>query len=288
MDAWAALNDALPWDNITVFESGVSGVKDAGDTADYLPTGVPGHDRWQAWEVWRRVVGAMAASAQVAGWHSWRPLPALGNWYGLGLRLDEQCTVTEGDDVPCADCGDEGGLTPFSARYAVQRRSWFAHQRLTTALRYVSHVRMLLPTTDEIERTSDTDMDAVVFELTGSVRDPDSVTTYRFGYLVFLDLWRDSADIELLVQSTTGAGVTILRVATCTGDPVDGSSATANLPYGTPSFTDSYTKWVPSTGLTVPVGRNPPRLFLSNTRLDWSISPFSDVPHHGVPGAEEA
>lgn len=40
-------------------------------------------------------------------------------------------------------------------------------------------------------------------------------------------------------------------------------------------------------GLTVSLGRNPPRLFLSDTPLNWEISPFTDLPHRGVPGAEE-
>jgi len=105
---------------ISVMETGTSA--SARNTAVQFPVFVGreiDHETFQEHEVWRRLGGALASSADVAGWHAWLSGSEPNViWYGFGLR---------GDTAVPAD--------PYTdALNARPRQSWGAFQRLADYL----------------------------------------------------------------------------------------------------------------------------------------------------------
>jgi hypothetical protein len=149
---------------VTVLETGHA-------TTDDCPDGIDG-DTFQAWEVWRRLGGALASNARVVGWHSW--MARYGTTFQLtGLR-------------------DDSSSAGSAAFHAEQRKSWFAYQGLAHLLgdRIVSG-RVVLPRT-----SGRSALEALLASYDPRVEDPYVVvfefvvlrgSRVEYAYLVFRD-----------------------------------------------------------------------------------------------------
>jgi hypothetical protein len=200
---------------MSVFQIRVSetGCSATGRVRD-LPPGFTDLATFQAFEVWRRVAGALASIARVASWHSW-VAGKEGEYAGFGLRHDGQ---------------DEGACASSS----LPRPSWFAYQRLASLLGNVGVGRMLLPeVTDrgDLVRRLPTLGRAVVFEY--ELADP---VGFRYAYLVFLDPSVGGSSPTILAPSWRAV---VGRARRCTVQPsvmkvmVTGCE---NLPVGSATY----------------------------------------------------
>jgi len=154
--------------DIRISETGCSALEN-GKT--YLPLGFSSPAQFQAFEVWRRLGGALASRASTASWHSWMSDQDV-DYAGFGLREDTQ-------------------QENAAASVAVPRESWFAYQRLAEQLGRVITGQMLLPDTSDRDdmmsrfgspRVQGDDHPIVVFEY-----ELASVELYRWAYLVLFD-----------------------------------------------------------------------------------------------------
>jgi hypothetical protein len=119
--------------SVSVMETGTSAIQ----TSLFVPTGLSGlpvtgsgdpaspREVFQAWEVVRRLGGALASGARMVGWHSWMSRSTAAN-AGFGLRED-------------------GQSEDQAATEATQRASWFVFQRLTSLLSGALFGRMVIP-----------------------------------------------------------------------------------------------------------------------------------------------
>jgi hypothetical protein len=137
--------------------SGLSGLPETG-------SGDPASAReaFQAWEVVRRLGGALASGARMVGWHSWMSRSTATS-VGFGLREDGQP-----EDHPAAE--------------ATQRVAWFVFQRIATLLSGAMFGRMEIPAVStraglEVFLASDDAHAIVVFHYLGSFTAPAWLAT---------------------------------------------------------------------------------------------------------------
>ncbi len=187
-------DEGFEWVELTVLESGVSVSTEwgprvpeeygkAADVDDDQAQAVL-WERFQAHEVWRRLLGALAAGAFAAGWTSFIGAAA---YRGHGLRRDLHF---DGSGVL-----DPEANAAFTA--AMQRPAWFAYERLAALLVGAVGVRMVLPALSlptgytlpaELESSAGWSWcdSAVVFEITGAI-DPGTGSVYPVAYVLLLD-----------------------------------------------------------------------------------------------------
>jgi len=237
---------------VTVSESGYA-VDTSATTGDWKPTGVADED-FQAWEVWRRLCGALASKATLAGWHGIITTQG-GDFGGMGLRYD-----------------DTRNTAPASA--AEPRPSWFAFQRLGQLLGdSVVDGRMVLPSAtsrDQLEDLlgrgyRDTDPWITVLELTLRVE-----AGYRYAYLVLRDPSAPSGS-SIYWVSTSSTLYESKIVPFKSGSDFCGS---ARLPR-------PWSLW-PTTEqrLPSPVAFKPgyqPRLFFTYERAAWAVLSYEEA-----------
>jgi hypothetical protein len=180
--AWHATDpstDVLSSFPVTVLETGMPATdgSDSPGHIAYVPMGF-GREEFQAFEVFRRLGGALASGARMIGWHSWMA-NSTGAFAGHGLR---------------DDTGDDTALPED----ATQRRSWFAYRRFTSLLSGMVRGSMVLP-----EVADRRDLEAflalvdvhpfVVFRYVGTFSAPPlaptggPVTGLRYAWLVLRD-----------------------------------------------------------------------------------------------------
>lgn len=256
--------------SITVFEGGVAmggGDPDGPATAAYFPawcTDTPTREAFQAYEVMRRLSGILASGAVVASWHSWMS-HAHGNFGKMGLRKD-----------------GAGVITP---EQALQRPAWFAFTRITSLLANCYGAALILPDLQWVDEGGDLvdntdfeatpDQDALAFEFDAilQVTGPTGLPVRRYVYIVLLDPWqgtREKCVEATLADSKTGTGECdewdSMPDSTVGIDPGD---ATENLPYDEPAYAAPRSRPVPS---QYRIGSSdPPRIFVSATRLSWRV-----------------
>ncbi len=244
------VDQGLPWTGVTVFESGSSVLAhpDGGSGGlQFVPTGWTRED-FQAREVFRRLVGAAASGALAGGWHSYQSVRGNGPFAGMGVRAD-----TAG----------------VNAQDMLPRPSWYAYQRLTGVFGAWLGCAMVLPSSLGVNDDSRRQQDAVVVEFT---LPSGSEGTWAYGYVCFLDPWRNTGSVDVQFASTRATAATSFGFppfARTTVTPAPGGdipSATAY--YGAPAaFT------VGTSPATVSLDRGDyPLLLLSNERLSWSLA----------------
>ena len=190
-----ALDDArqsrshAPSLEITVYESGWS-------VLDALPPSLAGSsvtgEELQAREVVRRLGGALASEATVAGIHAWMDMSESGGsgFAGTGLRAYDPPTASHLLQVPSA-----------------QLSAWFVYRRLASLLggggwhtKYGDRVlsgKMLLPDTTSraelVSRQAEHGIGAVVFEY----RLASNPGGHRYAYLLLVDPGSSESAVDL-------------------------------------------------------------------------------------------
>ena len=239
---------------ITALETGCPAV---GNEDNSLPPGFDSHVHFQAFEVWRRLGGALASSAVAAGWHDWMS-PQSGGFAAFGLR---------------ADTGAEDSPTEF----AFPRDSWFAYQRLASLLGNVTidGGRMVLPSVadrGELSRTYPPSgsrfspladrSPAVVFEYQREDSD------YPWAYLLFADPWGTlltEGDAYLIAHARSGAAA--VRVPTEPDSIVVLPSSAGSLPERSATYSGW---WSALTGMPIHLRRGDmPVLVLAKGKIEW-------------------
>ena len=147
------------------------------DSEFELPAPWAGRELFQAYEVWRRLGGALAAGVDSAGWDTWMALyssaegEAGREFWATGLRLDT-------------------GSPRTPASVATQRSSCYAFRRFTEQLGETVSAKMLWPSPpDDVgyAPVNDTDFVVIIEFVIGSV------LTRRFAYLLLIDPTLDVA-----------------------------------------------------------------------------------------------
>lgn len=191
------------------------------------------------------------------GWHSWRARPESGAVFdGFGLRDDRR---------------------PAPPPFVRQRKSWFAYQRFTSIVLSTSAVQMLLPTSLEIDASSDESDDVVVIEFRGLLREPDMGKLFSWGYLLLVDAWRDTLTAFTLVPRRRGATTPLDLGSVVEVGTIPGAISTPTVispedyPYGSSVFPASVNVAVGGLTMISLQASNGPRLFLSSAQLSWSI-----------------
>jgi hypothetical protein len=111
---------------VSVMESGTPATTESDSPGHivFVPPGM-GLEEFQAFEVFRRLGGALASGAHILGWHSWMANNS-GAFAGHGLRDDTGDEMTPPEEEP-------------------QRPSWFAYRRFTSLLSCTARGSMVLP-----------------------------------------------------------------------------------------------------------------------------------------------
>jgi hypothetical protein len=255
---------------VRVSETGCSA--DPRGTTKLPETYFPVREDFQAFEVWRRLGGALASRASGGSWHSWMAGNS-GTYRGFGLRRDT---------------GPENA--PASA--ATPRKSWFAYQRLTEQLGEVASGGMVFPDSPS-RSTLQRDLHS---SAAPGVVDPLVIFEYRLGsgtwpwaYLVLADpLAANTVSPVTMVVPRWVAGYigTAVRVpiqpsSTRIGIPTMGSD---ELPVGVASYDSSWSFRLGSP-LFVHTG-DMPVLIKSSGRIRWT-RPGSGALEEPVAGHRE-
>ena len=240
-------------------------------------------EQFQAWDVWRRVGGALASEASTVGWHAWMASDT-GALAGTGLRVTP----------------DTAGGDPAEA---VPRRSYLAFRRLTQLLSKVSTGRMLLPDTESRDDLAarianfpdDGDVSLVVFEYEGEFQ-VDDTPTCSYAYLVF----REPSMSEALSEHPAGSDcllVTRHDIYRAAPDvyqvPIEppaveleeDAGELAGLPRAADVDWDSVIPWEMGAEMLVCIkSASFPILFFSKTRLYWALSGMVKAVNQGSLG----
>jgi len=261
---------------VSVLESGTSGFER--NPVVVFPSFVPGTidaETYQAHEVWRRLGGALASDAGIAGWHAWMSGSERTLWQGFGLR----------DDVTLATG------TPFDAASSIPRQSWGAYQRVTQLLDGVVTGRVVLPTASS---RASLDSQISVWNALGAAAGASpgfvvmeyqlqSGTSGRrtsWAYLVLYDpTLADDSRYELWARWTFMSGLAE-QVDTTVGVVGESRSVRVLIPgagmqYTLPSAVFSAatrTVVYPRTSFR-PRGADDPILILSSERISWALQP---------------
>ncbi len=243
--------------SVSVFENGW-GLNDAPPEGAGALSGVE-KEAFQAAEVWRRLGGALAGGASIAGWHSW--MSSLGtNFQLMGLRRDE---------------GDE--WTPASD--AQQRSAWHAYAILAEALGdKVVGGRMVLPaTSSRADLSGQIKADA---ELAGVV-----VFEYRMDSGGRGDHWA----YMVLRDPSTALSSSYRVVGSALGQPLGGRPVElSQIRFFPVSLSAGSDEELPvergvhsSSSTPLPVTVVPhwvPKLFISHSRMSWRLEAAGALP----------
>jgi len=251
---------------ITVFESGWS--LDGRPPADMVPVGadpealLSAAESFQAHEVWRRLAGALAGGALIAGWHPWA---SRGNerFSRMGLRRDDPRGVEVASD-------------------ATQRPAWFAYAVLTEVLKgRVKTGCMVLPqvaTRLELRRKLGADPEhtsVVVLEFGLDAPAGQGVLAAEWAYMLLLDPFAPEPPPLLALAApvaSSGMSGEILEYRGSwyhTSGLIHPGTETV-LPYTGDVHADAARR--PVFPFAVPIEREP-RLFVSPVRLGWKLMP---------------
>ena len=216
---------------------------------------------FQSWEVWRRLGGALAGNASIAGWHSWMS-QAGGSFAKMGLRED---TGAESD--PAYD--------------STQRESWFAYSILSQVLGdTVYRGQMVLPAVsgrDELAKppvgTSSQEQGMVVFEYQLSTGFGSEVGPW--AYMVLRDPTVEQPTwVDFVLRATPGSVSSVEPIKVYyLGLPVVSVfgafslGGVESLPWHEVGAT--YTSKPVSPFLAYPSWK--PVLYVSPVRLSWSL-----------------
>lgn len=237
---------------LTVFEGGVAVESDFVPVlmADGVPTATTiDPDHFQAHEVWRRLGGALASHASIAGWHDWMSrdiATTMGSFALMGLRED-------------------GGVNTDPASAATPRYSYYAFQRLASRLSRVVSGRMRLPiaTSRSALDAASADDYLVVFEY-----DLEPGHVHSYAYLFFYDPCGPANGAHVTASGTSDWVPTALLVETVPYRPsasYGGGSLT--LPTGSGAFHYDSTISLPTTFKVYRA--DPPVLILSRGPISW-------------------
>jgi hypothetical protein len=255
----AAFGDAFP---VSVFENGW-GLDDQ-PPMGAGPLSPPNQGMFQAAEVWRRIGGAIAGGASIAGWHSWMSKQA-SSFSKMGLRADAQ---NQWD--PASD--------------ATQRISWFAYAILAEILgdRVIGGGMVLPDVTSRTElgyhlKADPDHVGVVVFEY----RLQAGGRAEQWAYMVLRDpstAHTGGSVYALGRRHSSAAGVVSIeghQISYSTSLVITGS--TEDLPRVSWNAANPT-----SHGLPLAVAPSwVPRLFVSTKRLSWSVG-SSPVVGRGV------
>lgn len=159
---------SLPDARIIVMDTGIS----VNDPQEFYPTWMSDPEEFQAYEVWRRLCGALAAGARAVGWDAWMGTDDLhtatdGRFEGYGKGLRE-------DDL----------RNNRRAVEAVPRDSWIAFQRFAELFGAVTSGGFVHPTVPV-----DSDFTPGVADHLVILRFRLSVTSgsYTYAYVILVD-----------------------------------------------------------------------------------------------------
>ncbi|MFH1463644.1 MAG: hypothetical protein ABIO70_04585 [Pseudomonadota bacterium] len=234
------------WFPVTVFENGWGLIDDTGATGI---TGGAAKEEFQAWEVWRRLGGALAGGAAIAGWHTWMSVHTGSGYIKMGLRNDE-------------------GASTVDASLAEARPSWGAYYALAQVLGgKVLSGSMLLPAVSTAV-SSRLDLENMI------AKSPDSVAPVVFEFR--LGVMGDWAYMVLIDPSLADPGITLVATP---GEEV--LCQVREITYSDPGQSGGNADTLPpaSCTLTQTIARCPfsidptwqPRLFVCSRRLTWAV-----------------
>lgn len=121
---------SLPDVQIVVLDTGIS----VTDADEFCPAWMSDPEEFQAYEVWRRLSGALAAGARAAGWDAW-----------MATR-DTLTAVHDHDEGYGKGLREDGWPVTEPAALAVPRESWIAFQRFTELLGGITSGGFVHPT----------------------------------------------------------------------------------------------------------------------------------------------
>jgi hypothetical protein len=238
-------------------------------TQGFVPAGLD-REVFQAFEVCRRLGGALASGATLAGWHSWMSGDT-GAFAGHGLRVD-----TGSEDAPAED--------------ATQRLGWFLFQRLASILAdqargsFAVEGAMVLPeVADRAELVSflrSEDAHAyVVFRYRGSFTAPNPAapspltkSSFSYAWLVlrdssFIPTRSSTLSCSWTDPSTGGTAILVPLVPYATS----GSATEAGLPVEVADF-DPSTEIEIASPLALALDPSAgPVLLLSDAEISWAV-----------------
>jgi len=242
-------DQGLAGTGVTVFESGSSVLATPadGDDEQFVPSGWT-REAFQAREVFRRLVGAAASGALAGGWHSYQSVRKADTFAGMGVRED---------------------VSGITAEEMSPRLSWYAYQRLTDLLGDWMGCSLVLPTSFAVNEDSKRQMDAVVIEFQ---LPSGSEGTWAYGYVCFLDAWRDTGSVDVECKSSRSVTATSFRPTPydmiSIAPPPGGDLPSAQAIYSDP---DTFTVGTSPTTLTLKRS-DYPLILLANERLSWSVA----------------
>lgn len=241
------------------------------DDDEVVPNWMSDREEFQAYDVWRRVAGAVACGAAVSGWRSWMSLVTEAvamehgqEGYGMGLRDDEF---------------GYSGTNEKTA--AVPRSSWFAYQRVVETLGALPVARLVYP---KVHGTDEPDVGSgltalLIYRFTSAFAGVKGSGTNV--YVILADATASQIDGWCLAvdwaETTSAADGTCVKRATLPSASVAGGDG---LPTGTPTWEGDAMMPVPAT-FGFQAGRTP-MLLSANHPLQFTVDycpaqPF-DVP----------
>jgi hypothetical protein len=264
---------------LRVLSSGISAL----DGDEFVPVWEDGdQERFQAREVWRRLVGALAGGADAVGWDGWMSYldedtstdeDVNKEFYGMGLRDDDHAATS-------------------SAHRADARLAWHAYRRLAAYLAEARSARLINPEAPEDTSFSPvTEEDyLVVAEIPLGL---GTVVSREWLYLVFVDPTFDVEDaddatfcIEIDWRSTTTSSGECSRVAS---EPTDTSNEIVE-PKSTslPTTSSEYPEEEDLTPLPASIylqAADGPMLIRASRQLTWTVTwcPPQVINHEPAP-----
>ena len=235
------------------------------DADEFVPHWMTDRDRLQAYEVWRRVAGALACGAAISGWRSWMSTDMEDprthvEYYGMGLRDD----------------------TTVEATKAWPRSSWFAYRRMVETLSSFPSASLIYPVVSGTAEPTFREVEMLLIYRFVSVRLRSDGLRARYAYLLLPDVTApDDASWSITVDwSVAGppADAVCTRRSTLPGEV--NRRGIGSLPTATAHFDEDVD--LPSLPqlfmIYVDNVSNEPILLLSNYALVFDIKYFSLSP----------
>lgn len=235
------------------------------DNDEYVPTWMTGRTRLQAYEVWRRVAGALACGADVSGWQAW-----------MSERSESESALEGNEDYGMGLRDDEVPLAFYAEQPPEPRLAWFAYQRLVRSLRNLRYARLLYPVVSGTAEPSFSGAEyLIICRFATRVTDAPSGSgeTGSFAYLLLPDLrsketygWEVTVDWR---RSPPAADAVCVRRATIPASFTVSAGTTTVLPEGSAT-------WDPEETLALPIALpiepgDDPVLLVCNYALTFAI-----------------
>jgi hypothetical protein len=244
---------------VFVLDTGIS----VNDADEFVPNWMTDRYRLQAYEVWRRVAGALACGAAISGWQSWMSTdqedPRINvEGYGMGLRNDND---------------------PYRlARNAWPRSSWFAYRRMVENLSSFPGASLIYPVMSGTAEPTFSEVEMLLIYRFVSVGFSAVGLRSRYAYLLLPDITApDDAGWSVTVDWSMASPP---ADAVCTRRPTLPNTLTdlgdGDLPSANPNFdADVDLPSLPQL-LMIYVSNvsNEPILLLSNYALVFDIKYF--------------